>query len=270
MPAIDFLGWQQTTRKVDWKAASFPLSLSLFRLCALSLSLALSSHALWGGFAASFFQPPNKVIPVSTRSATCKQFSPRIRLASPSLSASARRMRCSHCCLPFCRYDCTLDAASALFVASSLESVCVGRRVQFQAPNDAVSERARHYVPGYVTLSWHRHRLRHRHRQRPQRLHMSRRAPCWRSFDLDLAALMQLPQHLLTVWPALCPAQPRSALCFYRAPPFTMCHSFHNCSSVCPPICLSCPSAPSICPLLVVSKRRVLFGFYDLPAAGAS
>lgn len=139
-------------------------SLSLSRLCARSLSLALSSHALWGGFAASFFQPPNKVIPVSTRSATCKQFSPRIRLASPSLSASARRMRCSHCCLPFCRYDCTLDAASALFVASSMESVCVGRRVHFQAPNDAVSERARHYVPGYVTLSWHRHRLRHRQR----------------------------------------------------------------------------------------------------------
>lgn len=39
MPAIDFLGWQQTTRKVDWKPASFARSLSRFRSLGFSLSV---------------------------------------------------------------------------------------------------------------------------------------------------------------------------------------------------------------------------------------
>lgn len=242
MPAIDFPGWQQTTRKVDWKANwTAPASI----LCALSLSLSLSwllsLDMLWGGFVASFFQPSSRengkvilvlrvmqptVLPVSIPSGIC--------LASSHGFLFLLLLRTP--CPPQWGACAPRIVVYVFAVTIALWMLC-GSLGGFQLEAHTlpggqryVSAHARHIVPvlrcpgiGRNASTW-------------------RRAPCWRSFDLDLAALMQLPQHLLTGCLRVLAALPEVRFVFivlalYDVPVLLVTSLLSNCLSVRPSVC---------------------------------
>lgn len=150
-------------------------------------------------------------------------------------------MRFSHCCLPFCRYGCTLNAVcGSLGGGFQLEATHASRR-------PAIRERPCSAHRSGATLSWHR----------PQRLHMKTRA----SLALirlgpggaDAAAATSPHRLCLLVLAALPEVRfVIIVLVLYDVPVLLVTSFLSNCLSVRPSVC------PSVCPLLVVSKRRVL------------
>lgn len=169
------------------------------------------------------------------------------------LSASARRMRSSHCCLPFCRCDCTLDAAACALSLSLSLWLPAGTPVREACALPGAQrcrERACSALRSGVTLSWHRHRQ--PQRQRPQRLHMKTRA---------LLALIRLGPGGVDAATATSPHRELRVLPCQEVRFVFIVLVLLRCARASVPFVYPsiCPSVrASICPPLVVSKRRVL------------
>lgn len=227
---------------------SLSLSLSILIVCAFSRSLWPCSL---GWFWCKLFQPPNKVIPVLRRTASDSPCSPRglrVCLCPPRPGACAPRTVVYLFAVAIALW--MLLPALSLSLSLWLPAGTPVREACALPGAQRCRERACSALRSGVTLSWHRHRQ--PQRQRPQRLHMKTRA---------LLALIRLGPGGVDAATATSPHRELRVLPCQEVRFVFIVLVLLRCARASVPFVYPsiCPSVrASICPPLVVSKRRVL------------